>query len=416
MELKPGYKQTEVGVVPEDWIVGTLDQFWSVIDCKHVTASYTSAGYPVASIREVQAKYVDLGNCKYTDKHFFDLLTEGGRQPKDGDLIMSRNATVGEVAQVTKDHPQFAMGQDVCLLQRRDKDLSPTYLQALLQSPIIAKQLASTQVGSTFKRANVEQIRSLKVAMPPLPEQKAIDEQLDFIDDQIFAISALIAKKRAIKQAAMQELLTGKRRLPGFEGEWEVKRLGELGTWRGGMTPSMQNPSYWVNGDFPWISSGDIKISQLSETSQNVTSQAVKQGAAVVVPAQTIVLVTRSGILRKHLPVALIDKAMAINQDIKALIPYEGICSTFLLHALTWAGDQILASCMKSGTTVESVEFSWLKAFVLPIPLIEEQEAIASVLSDMDAEISALDAQRNRTRAIKQAMMQELLTGRIRLR
>jgi len=116
------------------------------------------------------------------------------------------------------------------------------------------------------------------------------------------------------------------------------------------------------------------------------------------------------------LPVARIGKPMAINQDIKALIPREGLCSKFLLHALAWAGNQILSSCMKSGTTVESVEFSWLKAFALSIPLLEEQEAIASVLSDMDAEISALDAQRNRTRALKQAMMQELLTGRIRLR
>ena len=146
-----------------------------------------------------------------------------------------------------------------------------------------------------------------------------------------------------------------------------------------------------------------------------LTSHAVKQGAAVVVPAKTLVLVTRSGILRKHLPVARIDKPMAINQDIKALIPHEGFCSEFLLHALTCAGNEILSSCMKSGTTVESVEFSWLKTFVLPIPLLEEQEAIASVLSDMDAEISALDAQRDRTRALKQAMMQELLTGRIRL-
>jgi type I restriction enzyme S subunit len=181
------------------------------------------------------------------------------------------------------------------------------------------------------------------------------------------------------------------------------------------MTPSMQNPSYWDGGEFPWISSGDVKVSRMTDTSQHVTSWAVRHGAAVVVPANSLVLVTRSGILRRYLPVALVDRSMAINQDIKALIPNESVSSDFLLHALTGYGDQILTNCLKAGTTVESVEFPWLKAFAISIPPREEQSAIAAVLSDMDDELSALEARRDKTRALKQAMMQELLTGRTRL-
>jgi type I restriction enzyme S subunit len=389
MELKPGYKQTEVGVIPEDWDVESLEQFWTVIDCKHVTASFTTTGYPVASIREVQAKYVNLGNCKYTDKHFFDLLIERGRQPEDGDLIMSRNATVGEVAQVTKDHPQFAMGQDVCLLQRRDKDLSPTYLQALLQSPIIAEQLASTQVGSTFKRANVEQLRSLKVAMPPSPEQKAIADQLDCIDDHIYAISALITKKRRIKQAAMQELLTGKRRLPGFEGEWAVKRLGESLTICHGR---QQHDVEALDGPYPILATGG----QIGTADRPLYSK----------PS---VLIGRKGTINKpqymETPFWTVDTLFYSEMKSGSIAKffYYLFCSIDWMQFNEASGVPSL-----NARTIENIEVS--------CPDLIEQTAIAAVLSEMDAELATLEARREKTRALKQAMMQELLTGRIRLR
>jgi type I restriction enzyme S subunit len=263
---------------------------------------------------------------------------------------------------------------------------------------------------------NTGLIERRAIAVPPSgAEQRAIATALGDVDALLGGLDRLIAKKRDLKQAAMQQLLRGQIRLPGFDGDWEVKPLGTLGAWRGGMTPSMQNPDYWEGGDFPWISSGDVKTSRLTDTAQHVTSQAVRQCAAVVVPANSIVLVTRSGILRKYLPVGLAVRPMAINQDIKALSPNETVSADFLLHALTGWGDAILARCLKAGTTVESVEFPWLKAFSIPVPPRGEQVAIAAVLSDMDAELAALEARRDKTRALKQAMMQELLTGKTRL-
>jgi type I restriction enzyme S subunit len=106
---------------------------------------------------------------------------------------------------------------------------------------------------------------------------------------------------------------------------------------------------------------------------------------------------------------------MAINQDIKALIPARDIDSSYLLHALTWSGSQILKSCMKTGTTVESVEFAWLKRFTIPVPTHEEQVAIAKTLSEMESELAEMEAQRDKAIALKQGMMQQLLTGKIRL-
>ncbi len=134
-----------------------------------------------------------------------------------------------------------------------------------------------------------------------------------------------------------------------------------------------------------------------------------------MIPGGAVLVVTRSGILRKHLPIAILVQPMAINQDIKALVPSDGLNGEYLAHALRAAGDEILASCLKAGTTVESIEYRWLRAFAVRLPPFSEQSAIAAVLSDMDAELEALEARREKTRALKGAMMQELLTGRTRL-
>ncbi len=197
--------------------------------------------------------------------------------------------------------------------------------------------------------------------------------------------------------------------------EWDAKRLDELGKWKGGMTPSMQNPCYWRDGSVPWISSGDVKSVELKSTGSYITSEAVRRGTTTMLPAGSIVLVTRSGILRKHLPVATNVVPMAINQDIKALIPERDINSSFVLQALTECGPRILSTCMKAGTTVESVEFKWLKAFAIPVPPLPEQRAIAEALSDVDALLGALDRLIAKKRDIKQAAMQQLLTGQTRL-
>lgn len=198
--------------------------------------------------------------------------------------------------------------------------------------------------------------------------------------------------------------------------DWEVKTLEELGKWKGGGTPSMANPGYWQEGTIPWVSSGDVKHERLSSTEKSITKRAVQESSTTLLTEGALLIVTRSGILRKYLPVALNTVPVAINQDIKAVIPKRGVSSDYLLQALLRSGPIILASCMKAGTTVESIEFPWLKRFQVPIPTDpEEQQAIAEVLSDVDALLDALDRLIAKKRAIKQGAMQALLTGRVRL-
>jgi type I restriction enzyme S subunit len=198
--------------------------------------------------------------------------------------------------------------------------------------------------------------------------------------------------------------------------DWEVRPLGQLGSWKGGATPSMQNSVFWANGTVPWVSSGDVKSVSLSDSPMKITDYAVKNSSTTVLPKDSIIVVVRSGILRKYLPVARNTRPLAINQDIKALIPDANHVPSYLLHLLTWSGPKILATCLKSGTTVESIEFRWLKSFRIPLPPTKvEQEAITEVLSDADALIESLEQLIAKKRQIKQGAMQELLTGKKRL-
>lgn len=203
-----------LGQVPAHWEVTSLKRSWSVTDCKHVTAEFVDDGVQVASIREVQARFVDLQDAKQTTDEDYSQLIEGGRKPQAGDLIFSRNATVGEVAEVAEWHPPFAMGQDVCLLQRQSATSSSAYLYHVIKSQIVREQLALAMIGSTFKRVNVEEIRNLIVPIPRAEEQTRIAEfvegfaaKADGLTREAEAAISLLQERRA---ALISAAVTGK--------------------------------------------------------------------------------------------------------------------------------------------------------------------------------------------------------------
>ena len=211
-----------LGEVPGHWEVTALKRHWTAADCKHVTAEFVEDGIPLASIREVQSRWVELEEAKRTTEYFYQLLIEGGRDPRPGDLIFSRNATVGEVAQVHPDHQPFAMGQDVVLLRRIAKAASPDFLQLVIRSSVVTQQLALCMVGSTFKRINVEEIRSLVIAFPPPDEQAKIANHLlaqAEIFDQLIGEALLSSELlRERRTALISAAVTGQIDVRGLVG------------------------------------------------------------------------------------------------------------------------------------------------------------------------------------------------------
>lgn len=406
-----GYQLTDAGVIPEDWNAVRLADIGEAL----IGLTYSPADVATDGVLVLRSSNVQDGALCFNDNVFVTSAVPERIMVRQGDiLICVRNGSrelIGKCARIDERAQGMTFGAFMAVFRTEDSG----FIHQQFKSSSIQRQIRE-HLGATINQITNKSLNSFVVALPSLPtEREAIAEALADADALIESLEQLLAKKRQIKRGAMQELLTGRKRLPGFSDGWEVKRLGQLGRWTGGMTPSMANPSYWQAGTVPWISSGDVKSLLLSTTTSSVTDRAITESATTLLPAKSIVVVTRSGILRKYLPVAMSLVPMAINQDIKALLPNSDVVPEYLLHSLTGYGDQILARCLKSGTTVESIEFPWLKAFEIPVPPPIEQMAIAAILSDMDTELAALEIKLTKARQLKQGMMQELLTGRIRL-
>ena len=256
----------------------------------------------------------------------------------------------------------------------------------------IKEKLNDLASGSTFKEITKGTLLNIEIPLPPLSEQRAIAEVLSDVDGLLNALEALIAKKRAIKQATMQQLLTGKTRLPGFSGEWETKRFEDIFKRLNGNPHKIQNSEYSVNGPYPVIDQGQDTVVGYSDQTEKLFK--CPAGGVIVFGDHTRI-------------VKFVDVDFLIGADGTQLLAMKGNDVTkFLYYQL---------STKDIPNTGYNRHFKFLKDLTFKIPRSEEQRAIASVLSDIDAEIAALEQRRDKTRAIKQGMMQQLLTGRVRL-
>jgi Restriction endonuclease S subunits len=264
-----------------------------------------------------------------------------------------------------------------------------------------------------------------KIPLPPTKaEQTTIAAALSDADALITQLEKLIAKKRNIKRGAMHELLTGQKRLPGFEikkgykqteigvvpNDWEIKKLGEVvEKFVNGGTPSTQNENYWA-GHIPWITGADILNQRVSEIRRYITKEALKNSATNVIEKGTLLLVSRTGVGK--LAIAPFD--IAISQDFTGVYVNNKVLQTEYLYRYFDFKSSMLQS-QNQGTSIKGITRDTLASIKIPLPTKAEQAAIAQVLSDMDAEIEALEKKLEKYKMIKQGMMQNLLTGKIRL-
>ena len=262
----------------------------------------------------------------------------------------------------------------------------------------------------SIRYLNHNDFYSIPIPLPTKAEQTTIATVLSDIDALITLLDTIIGKKRDIKQATMQQLLTGKTRLPGFSGERKVKKLGEIGEkFVNGGTPSTQKPEYW-QGNIPWITGADVINQKISDIRRFITREAVQNSSTNIVERGNLLLVTRTGVGK--LAVAPFD--VAISQDITGIYVKKGQALVeYLFHYFNYNSESLKS--LNQGTSIAGITRETLLSTNVSLPSFLEQRAIAAILSDMDAEIVALEQKRDKTRALKQGMMQELLTGKTRL-
>lgn len=413
MELKRGFKASDVGPIPEDWIISPLSAHAvKITDGEHQTPKRSSAGYYLLSARNIQNGYIDLSDVDYVGADEYQRIRRRC-DPDPGDVLISCSGTVGRIATVPFGF-ECVMVRSAAFVKPSKTTLDGLFLQYFLQSWAGQRQIfASLNQGA---QANLFQnhIQALQIAFPPTSiEQRAIAEALSDADALIESLEQLLAKKRQIKQGAMQELLTGKKRLPGFSEEWAVKRLEDLADIRSGGTPSTSQPQFW-EGDILWCTPTDITAlngsKYLLDTNRTISAQGLKSSSAEMIPANSIVMTSRATIGE----CAINRVPVSTNQGFKNFVPFEDVHVEFLYYLLSTQKQRFISLC--GGSTFLEIGKTQLAVFDVRIPSTKsEQTAIAAVLSDMDAEIAALETKLVKARQLKQGMMQELLTGRIRL-
>ena len=440
MATQTGYKASELGMIPQDW---------DVVELGKVIKSITS-GVSVNSIDEINKfphgyhvlKTSCVANGYFDSSYAKSILPNeifrAKNSVKKGNLIVSRMNTpllVGELGYTKKDEPKIFLPDRLWQVEIKEDLANTQFLSFLLSYPLFAKVLKETATGTSDSMKNISKnnFSSLNIYLPPLSEQTAIATALSDTDALISSLQTLIAKKKAIKLSAMQNLLSGKIRLPEFalrlDGspkttrqtelgcvpeDWEVVELGEIGYFQSGVG----FPLYLQgkkDGEYPVFKVSDLNNigneKFMSLSNNYIDEDERKNIAGKIIPENAIIFAKIGAAI--FLERKRINKYKSfIDNNMMAFIPCSNLSAEFLYFCFL----QIKLGDMVEITALPALSSSRLKLFKIAIPKsTTEQTAIAQLLSDMDAEIEALEGRLKKKQSLKQGMMQALLTGKIRL-
>ena len=397
MELKEGFKQTEIGAIPEDWEVKQIGDYSFIT--KLAGFEYTlhfdyKISGDIIALRALNIKngYLKLKDVQTIPKKTSDFLKRS--KLKKGDLVVSYVGTVGEMAVIPVNN-KFHLAPNVAKVDVDRKNISPFFINQYYNSSFGKNEILKLVASTTQSALSMENLRKVLFPFPPtIEEQKQIANILNDTDQLIQNIKNLIAKKKAIKQGAMQELLSGKKRLQGFTEEWETKKLGEIAFIK---TGSKNNQDKISDGNFPFF----------------VRSQFVERINTYSYDCEAILVPGEGGIGSIF---HYINGKFDVHQRVYVINDFSQ--NVFGKYVYLFMKEHFGTHAMKNSVkaTVDSLRLPTFQEFEIKIPKdIQEQQSISQILSDMDAEIEALEQQLQKTQALKQGMMQELLTGKIRL-
>ena len=424
MELKPGYKQAEVGVIPEEWESCRLADFLD--KGRHIRYGIVQPGkFDPSGCFMLRSQDYSKGWAGPDNMHKVNRALEN--QYKKArihccDLVITVvGAGIGQIVTVPAWLDGAILSRSTARIAIDQNKAARAFVSALLESPLGKRQILDCQKEGAQPVVSCVDLAKFCLPLPPLPEQRAIAEALSDVDGLLGGLDRLIAKKRDLKQAAMQQLLTGQTRLPGFHGEWEVKPLGDFGK-------CLRGVSYKGDSD---LSTHDTPHTKRLLRSNNV------QNAFVVIDEVQFVNAAR---VSSHQILQQDDILICMANGSKALVGKAGAYKlsdgheytfgafmgcfrtnsteatpAFVFYLFQTARYRDYINNLLAGSSINNLRPGSIESLEFAAPPYPEQAAIAEVLREMDGELAVLEQRREKTRALKQAMMQELLTGRTRL-
>ena len=432
MELK-NKVQTETGHInlyPKDW--KHLNLGHSAILKARIgwqgltTAEYLNTGeYYLITGTDFNGGYIDWDNCVYVEKLRFDQ--DKNIQVKIGDVLVTKDGTIGKVAYVDKLPKNTTLNSGVFVIRPINNSYHPRYFYYVLMSEHFKQFLGKLTAGSTISHLYQKDFVNYDFPLPPtLEEQKAIATALSDVDELISNLDKLITKKKALKQGAMQQLLTpphkGGKRLEGYTGEWEEKRLGDViidfqngysfsaSGYKDEGIPIVTMAQIGLNGQFQY-DENKVNYWSIGEL-KNLKSFTLYKGDVImsmtdVTPEKN--LIGRMTIVNELGPLYLNQRVghLRINKNL--------VNPIILIHLSNMRSWRTYSKSIASLGVQANIGTTDIKNGLLWLPKIEEQNAIAEILSDMDLEIEQLESKKAKYQSVKQGMMQELLTGKTRL-
>lgn len=421
--VKPGYKQTEVGVIPEDWDCREINSEIKEISMGPFgsdipVSCFTSEGVPVLSGHSVsKAKLIDTFKNYVSEEKAKSLKKAVAQQ---GDIIVTHRGTIGQISYIPigSRYKKYVISQSQFRVRLNGESVNPHFVVSYFLSPkgqsFLLEKKGHTGVPALAQPTT--NFRKLCIPLPSLPEQERIVNAFEDIDDFITLLEKQISKKKAIKQGAMQELLTGKKRLAGFTGEITYKPLRTLCT-------------TFADGD--WIESKDqscdgIRLIQTGnvgngryidkQDKQRFISKATFERLHCLEIFEGDVLISRLPEPAGRaciLPASNKRRITAVDCTVVRFSSYNPVL--FVAYSQTRQYQEKVDMAM-AGSTRQRISRKELGEVLVPVfPTIDEQNAVAAIFAHMDGEIVALEQKLEKYRQVKQGMMQQLLTGKIRL-
>lgn len=435
VEMKSGYKMTEVGVIPEDWEVKTLGKL-ACINGRIGFRGYTvkdlvrkGEGAIAIGGKHISKNFLDLSDAEYISwKKYYESPEI---MVKQGDIVLAQRGTLGKSALIKSDIGPATINPSLVLINKIK--CNNLYLIYNMQSSSVTDYIRQINSQTSIPMISQKQIEGIKIAIAKLDcEQAAIATALSDVDSLISALTKKIMKKKAIKQGLMQQLLTGRKRLPGYEKnrepvqtewgaipkDWKTLSIGKCCSikarigWQG-----LKKSEYLSSGEYVLVTGTDFLNGRIDwKSCVYVSKKRYEQDANIQIVKHDI-LITKDGTIGK---VAFLDDVPCLgtlNSGIFVVRSHSEELDQCYLSKIfeSFIFDAFLESLV-AGSTINHLYQKDFVHFNFPVPpTISEQTAIANILSDCDSEIAALEEKRDKYKEIKQGMMQQLLTGKIRL-
>ena len=418
-KVKEGYKMTEIGEIPSEWKVKKLGE---------ITIGKGEYGIGASATEYIEGKprylrITDIGDsCRllFNEIKGLDDADYEKYILKEGDIVFARTGnTTGKGYVYNREHGELVYAGFLIKYSIDNNIAKHNFIKYVIQSKRYWDWVSIMSTRSGQPGINSNEYSSFIIQLPPLKEQEKIASILSTVDEQIDNVDALIEKNKELKKGLLQTLLTKgightkfkKTEIGEIPEAWKVKKIIDIANTTSGGTPSRAKKEYYENGIYPWVKTGELYNKYISKTEEYITEDALKKSSAKLVPEGAVIIAMYGATIGK---LSIAKRSVTTNQACCSIICNNNICyNEYLYYRLNFEKENIIN--LGAGGAQPNISQDIIKNYKLAIPTRGEQQRIVLILSELDKKIDEYENKKQKLEELKRGLMQQLLTGKIRV-